>query len=287
MDDERTARAPGDPGPELRQRAEAQLRQRPGASADRVPADAAVERVLHELEVHQIELEMQNEELRRTQAALEMSRAKYFDLYDLAPVGYLTLSDTGLILEANLTAATLLGVDRGALRRQPLTRFLVPEDQDRYYVCRKRLLARGQPQTCELRMVRQDGSSLWVGLNATVGPGGDDAEPVCRVTLSDITPIAQNYQNSTNGGYNVYHSTVVADYPATNNAPDQPALLLANVPFANATGNPVTDRKSFAYVVAAPVAGDNYWVRPVDNTGNVDLTGISLSGYSLFKGDKG
>ena len=69
---------------------------------------------------------MQNEELRRTQEELEASRARYFDLYDLAPVGYFTLSEQGLILEANLTAARLLGVARGALVKQPLSRFILP-----------------------------------------------------------------------------------------------------------------------------------------------------------------
>jgi len=108
--------------------------------------------VLHDLRVHQIELEMQNEDLRRTQAELEASRARYFDLYDLAPVGYFTLSEQGLILEANFTAATLLGWPRGALVRRPLTRFIVRDDQDIYYLHRKRLFATGAPQVMELRL---------------------------------------------------------------------------------------------------------------------------------------
>src|SRR5512143_1299731 len=89
-----------------------------------------IRQTLHELQVHQIELELQNEELRRAQAELEAVRARYFDLYDLAPVSYCTLSEQGLILETNLTAATLLGVARGALVKQPISRFIFPEDQD-------------------------------------------------------------------------------------------------------------------------------------------------------------
>jgi PAS domain-containing protein len=84
--------------------------------------------LLHELRVHQIEMEMQNEELRRAQKALDASRTPYFELYALAPAGYLTLSEAGVILEANLTAATLLGVIRSTLVRQPMTRFILSED---------------------------------------------------------------------------------------------------------------------------------------------------------------
>jgi len=106
-----------DAGQALRKRAEALAGERAGEMLEDLeapPLDVAL-RALHELRVHQIELEMQNEELRRTQQELEASRERYFDLYDLAPVGYFTLSEQGLILEANLTAAKLLGVARSAL----------------------------------------------------------------------------------------------------------------------------------------------------------------------------
>jgi len=96
----------------LRDVAEEQLAQQLDAPLDmkgKTPAE-----LIHELRVHQIELEMQNEELRRAQAELDASWARYFDLYDLAPAGYFTLSEEGLILEANLTAATLLGAALGA-----------------------------------------------------------------------------------------------------------------------------------------------------------------------------
>ena len=85
------------------------------------------QRLLHELQVHQIEREMQNEELRRAQGELEASRARFFDMYDLAPVGYLTIGEQGLIREANLTAAALFGAARGALVGQPLSRFILPK----------------------------------------------------------------------------------------------------------------------------------------------------------------
>jgi len=118
----------------------------------------AVRQAFNELHVHQIELEMQNEELRRAQLELDMARARYFDLYDLAPVGYCTLNEQGLIMEANLTAATLLGVIRGVLAGQPISRFILKEDQDGYYQQRKQLFATGETQSLELRMVKKEGA---------------------------------------------------------------------------------------------------------------------------------
>ena len=88
------------------------------------PGDVSL--LFHELRVHQTELELQNEELRRVQVELEQARERYFDLYDLAPVGYCTLADKDQILEANLTMSSLLGVPRSALVKRALTRFIPP-----------------------------------------------------------------------------------------------------------------------------------------------------------------
>lgn len=142
--------------------------------------------ILHELRVHQIELEIQNEELRLAHTELDAARARYFDLYDLAPVGYFTVSKEGLILEANLTAATLLGSAKGVLVRQPLTRFILSKDQDIYYRHRKFLFETALPQEWELRMVRQDGKSFWARMEATV-PRDVDGVSECHVTISEIT----------------------------------------------------------------------------------------------------
>ena len=92
----------------------------------------------------------------------------------------------GLILEANLTAAGLLGVARGALVKQPITRFILKEDQDIYYLHRKQLFETGEPQACELRMVKKDGTQFWAHLAATAAQDADGA-PVCRIVISDIT----------------------------------------------------------------------------------------------------
>ncbi len=121
-----------------------------------------VQQLVHELQVYQIELEMQNEQLRRTQQELETSRDRYSALYDFAPVGYLTLDRAGVILEANLTAARLLGSARGELLRQRLTDFIVPADQDMFYRHRQQVVATHTPQACELAMQRQDGTGFFV-----------------------------------------------------------------------------------------------------------------------------
>jgi len=178
---------PWDSPQALRRRAEAVARERAAQAPQSLeaPTPGEIERTLHELQVHQIELEMQNEELHRTQEELEASRARYFDLYDLAPVGYLTLSQQGLILEANLTFAKLLGVTRGALVQQPLSRFVLPEDQDIRHLHLKQLFQTGRPQVWEMRLLRAAAAPFWTCVEATSAEDAGGAS-VCRAVVSDI-----------------------------------------------------------------------------------------------------
>jgi PAS domain S-box-containing protein len=173
---------------ELRRRAEAITAQQTGNAADSIEnlSSQEIQAMLHELHVHQIELELQNEELRRAQAELDAARARYFDLYHLAPVGYVTLSEKGLFLEANLTASTMLGAARGTLARQLITRFILADDQDIYYRLHKRLFETGEPQECDLRMLKKDGTLFWARLEAIISQD-DEGNSVSRVVLSDIS----------------------------------------------------------------------------------------------------
>ncbi|MDP3336765.1 MAG: ATP-binding protein [Rhodoferax sp.] len=149
-------------------------------------APDVVRRLLHGLRVHQAELELQNEKLRHAQLALDDERARYCDLYDLAPVGYCTLSEQGLILEVNLTAAKLLGVARSDLIQQAFSRFVVHEDQDIYHQHRDKLVDSGLTQWCELRMKAHDGTPFWAHLEASIARNADGAS-LHRVVLSNIS----------------------------------------------------------------------------------------------------
>jgi PAS domain S-box-containing protein len=145
-----------------------------------------IDQLVHELQVHQIELEIQNEELRHTQHDLETVKNRYFNLYDLAPVAYLTLSGQGMIMEANINAATLFRTTRKELLNRPVTNFILPEDQGLYYLNRKQVIEGNESHGCELRMVRADGSNFWAYKHAMSAQGGE-----YLVTLTDITRIKQ------------------------------------------------------------------------------------------------
>ncbi len=176
----------------LRKQAEeiAQGKNAPVTDNPQIKSPEETERLLHELQVHQIELEMQNEELHRTQLDLEESRERYYSLYDLAPVGYLTINEKGLIMEANLKAAILLGVGRGKLVKQLFSRFILKADQDDYYLRCREQIESGGPQSYELRMLKKNGEFFWTLLE-TVASCEADGKRLIRVTLSDITETKQ------------------------------------------------------------------------------------------------
>jgi len=121
--------------------------------------------ILQELRVHQLELEMQNAELLRTKLALEASLNRYVSLYEFSPVGYLTLSEDGSIVEANLTSAHLLGEDRSKLIKQRFPHFIVPEDGDRWHQHFNGVMQHGKSKRCEIKMHRADGTQFYARLD--------------------------------------------------------------------------------------------------------------------------
>lgn len=125
-----------------------------------------VQRLVHELQVHQIELEMQNDELRRTQMELEAARSHYMDLYDFAPAAHLTLDAQGTIVEANLSAGTLLGINRKELSGQSFSRFIAPSDQATFQRHCQEVLKTGVQQTCEAHLRTKAGASCCVYLQS-------------------------------------------------------------------------------------------------------------------------
>ncbi len=174
------------PDEETQLRQQAEGRTTDSHLPEQAMSPAESRKIFHELQVHQIELELQNEELRRMQAELAEARAHYFILYDLAPVGYCTLGEQGQILQANLRAASLLGMARSSLVNRHFTQFILNADQDIYYQYRKQIQESGAPQVCELRMLRHDSLPFWAHLTATATRdlGGI---PIFRLVLSDIS----------------------------------------------------------------------------------------------------
>lgn len=173
---------------ELREKAEKKSLQGPVLSVNELKSmslDEIAEK-MHELNVYQIELEMQNEELYKTQEQLYNAKMRYFELYDMAPVGYLTINCDGLILESNLASADILGISRKELNNQALSNFIYPEDQDIYYMFRKKIAASDKRQNCELRMQNSEDKAFWSQITAS-SKNKSSEHPSWKLIFSDIS----------------------------------------------------------------------------------------------------
>jgi PAS domain S-box-containing protein len=166
---------------QLRKAAEAQLANVPNTKQE----SRSAEELLYELRVNQIELEMQNEQLRQAQNALEESRDRYAAFYDFATVGYFTLTESGMIADVNLTGAKLLGVERNKLQHSRFDHFVAPAYRDHWY----RLFISVMNSTSAsvpLMMRRDNGNIFKVHIDCRRDENGQ-AKPVLCITITDLT----------------------------------------------------------------------------------------------------
>jgi PAS domain S-box-containing protein len=173
---------------ELFREARARLQERPRMSKTSVAvANGESQRLLHELEVHQVELEMQNVELQDARDAMEILLEKSTDLYDFAPVGYFSLDEAGVIVEANLTSATMLGVERSRLLKQSLLVFVPPPDRPVFLAFLKKVFAGPRDQACEMQLLKADGATLGASFRAISAAGRNRERKWCRVAFVDMS----------------------------------------------------------------------------------------------------
>jgi len=175
---------------ELHKEAEARLK-KPKKTAKPLTSEAETQRLIHELEVSQIELEMQNEELTQTRTDLESALRQYTDLYDFAPVGYYSLTRDGMIREANLAGKNLLGLEGKHSARHRLGAFVSHESLPAFNIFWGKLLSGQGKETCDLALETRKGRMLWGHLEATCFEGSE----VSRIAITDITErkIAEDY----------------------------------------------------------------------------------------------
>jgi len=171
----------------LRRRAEERLHEQ----GDRLDALSArdIRELIYEMGTYQIELEMQNEELRNAQQEIETSRRMYADLYDFAPIGYFTLSDDGQILQVNLTGADLLGMQKRLLVGNKFFRFVEKNDLGIFQSHCLKVLETHTAQNCEIRMKKIDGTPFFARLQSISATDDEREAALIRTAASDITEL--------------------------------------------------------------------------------------------------
>jgi PAS domain S-box-containing protein len=169
-------------GPDLLRRARQRL-QANDAGTQPGPSETDARRLLHQLQVHEIELEMQNEELRESRALAETLLMRYTDLFDFAPAGYITIHPSGVIAEANLAGASLLGVERSRLIGKRFATLVAAPERTAFTDLVAQVFASGSPQACELTLLSAGRPPVSVSIDATRSQDGTK----CRAVLVDIT----------------------------------------------------------------------------------------------------
>jgi len=170
---------------ELRREAEKRLRARESQPAEPI-AEASARARVHELQVHQIELEMQNEEPQRARALADEASEKYHDLFDFAPVGYFLWDREGRILEVNMAGAALLGLGRGAVVNKPFGQFLATEHRATFAEFCQRVLATEEKQTCEVKFPH-NGQVIYALVEGIAARDHQGQRVLCRAAVVDIT----------------------------------------------------------------------------------------------------
>lgn len=174
-----------------------------------------VKEIVYELQVHQIELEIQNEELRRIQAELQESQNKYLGLYNSAPTGYFTLDENGVILEVNTTGAELFGIEKSKLLKTNFTHFISPDSQDTFYLHCKKLFKTAAKQSCEISFLKTDGSLLHAHIESIIMRDASGNLNQHRMIVIDITERRQAeeaLQQSQAQYQDLYDSAPIAYY---------------------------------------------------------------------------
>jgi len=188
--------------------------------------------LLHELLVHKIELEMQNEELRRAQATIEEARDRYVDLFEFAPVGYITVTRDGLISEINLTGANLLGIDRSKLLNRRFSQFVAPQDKDRWYrlfLSMMTISAKADKQAFDMQILNPNGSVFYARLNC-LRSESVNTPPCLRIAITDISKIKEieNELRIISAAFESQQSIFITD--------NQNIILKVNQAFTKMTG---------------------------------------------------
>ncbi len=243
----------------LREKAEAVVRQMQQERGDFTAEE--VKRLLHDLQVHQVELEMQNEELRKTQRDLETSRDRYSQLYNQAPVGYLTIDANGIILQANQTIAQMLSVDPGDMPRKPFSSFIDPTDRDVFFARFRAFYKRPSDKSMEIRLICRGGPLLHAKLEGRVmeppgaQPRREGETGLLLVSVTDITErvmaeeaLRQNEENLSITLQSIGDAVITTDVNENVTRMNAVAEALTGWSLGEALGKPV--RQAFHIVSA-------------------------------------